>query len=57
MRPFAAGYDCNTVVPAVGQQPVDYFVHRHHSPPQWLLIVILVVFDLRVQVGFQDGLH
>lgn len=31
MRPFAAGYDCNAVVPAVGQQPVDYFVHRHHS--------------------------
>lgn len=57
MRPFAAGYDCNTVVPAVGQQPVDYFVHRHHSLPQWLLVVILVVFDLRVQVGFQDGLH
>lgn len=57
MRPFAAGYDCNTVVPAVGQQPVDYFVHRHHSLPQWLLIVILIVFDLRVQVGFQDGLH
>ena len=46
MRPFAAG-----------QQPVDYFVHRHHSLPQWLLIVILIVFDLRVQVGFQDGLH
>ena len=57
MRPFAAGYDCNTVVPAVGQQPVDYFVHRHHSPPQWLLIVILVIFDLCVQVGFQNGLH
>ena len=58
MRPFAAGYDCNAVVPAVGQQPVDYFLRPSSSlPPQWLLIIILVIFDLRVQVGFQDGLH